>query len=322
MRYTTYTPTTSAPPPSPPTPAAQSPPAGGHAGPPLPYGAVRWSDGTLPTDYGHTGQRADTTGLMYYHARYYDAALGRFVSADTVVPDPSRPRDLNRYAYAANSPLRFVDPSGHRICEDWDCLKPEVPEGWPPPPAREPSQSPDIIYVGLAARELGPHYVMPFWPEDHPKYGQSTLDDLFSPWPPGGRDSLIQCGTYGEVLWRIYGGPEGLQQTVAEACASFGCNNPAIGDDWSGHSPEIHQYLASQFYGVAQNPALAMFLTELHADPHNFYNYEPLFMEELQRQHFYELSFAQWDYVNQLYLGHRLEWWESNFGFKGGKTSP
>ena len=93
-----------------------------------PYGAVRWSDGTLPTDYGHTGQRADTTGLMYYHARYYDAALGRFVSADTVVPDPSRPRDLNRYAYAANSPLRFVDPSGHFTRDeliDWGGYTPQ-----------------------------------------------------------------------------------------------------------------------------------------------------------------------------------------------------
>ena len=32
------------------------------------------------------GQRLDATGLLYYHARYYDPALGRFVSADSVVP--------------------------------------------------------------------------------------------------------------------------------------------------------------------------------------------------------------------------------------------
>ena len=52
-------------------------------------------------------------GLYDYKARFYDAALGRFISADTVVPNPGNPQDLNRYAYAANNPLRYVDPTGH-----------------------------------------------------------------------------------------------------------------------------------------------------------------------------------------------------------------
>ena len=34
------------------------------------------------------------------------AALGRFISADTIVPDPQNPQALNRYAYALNNPLR------------------------------------------------------------------------------------------------------------------------------------------------------------------------------------------------------------------------
>ncbi|MBS1967340.1 MAG: hypothetical protein JST60_16320 [Chloroflexi bacterium SZAS-1] len=36
-----------------------------------------------------TGQRLDTTGLLYYHARYYNPVLGRFASADTLVPSAS-----------------------------------------------------------------------------------------------------------------------------------------------------------------------------------------------------------------------------------------
>jgi hypothetical protein len=48
-------------------------------------------------------------------ARWYDAYIARFVSADTIVPDPGNPQDLNRYAYVRNSPLRFIDPSGHFI---------------------------------------------------------------------------------------------------------------------------------------------------------------------------------------------------------------
>jgi hypothetical protein len=50
---------------------------------------------------------------MYYRARYYHPALGRFVSADTVVPEAGNPQALNRYGYVFNNPLRYVDPTGH-----------------------------------------------------------------------------------------------------------------------------------------------------------------------------------------------------------------
>jgi RHS repeat-associated protein len=52
------------------------------------WGETRYTDGTTPTAYKFTGQRLDeSTGLYYYGARYYDPALGRFVQADTIVPD-------------------------------------------------------------------------------------------------------------------------------------------------------------------------------------------------------------------------------------------
>jgi len=35
-----------------------------------------------------TGQRLDSNGLYYYNARYYDPLIGRFISADTILPDP------------------------------------------------------------------------------------------------------------------------------------------------------------------------------------------------------------------------------------------
>ncbi len=46
-------------------------------------------------------------------ARYYDATIGRFISPDTIVPEPFNPQSLNRYSYCLNNPLRYVDPSGH-----------------------------------------------------------------------------------------------------------------------------------------------------------------------------------------------------------------
>jgi len=79
-----------------------------------PYGAERYVAGTLLTDVGYTGQRdVPGTGLMHYGARYYHPALGRFVSADTMVPEAGNPQALNRYAYVKNNPLRHVDPDGH-----------------------------------------------------------------------------------------------------------------------------------------------------------------------------------------------------------------
>jgi len=56
---------------------------------------------------------------MHYGARFYSPRLGRFISADTVVPEPGEPQALNRYAYATNNPLRFVDPTGHGGPGDW-----------------------------------------------------------------------------------------------------------------------------------------------------------------------------------------------------------
>jgi len=79
------------------------------------WGENRYTYGATPTTYRFTGQRLDeSTGLMYYGARYYDPTLGRFVQADTIVPNPGNPQDLNRYAYVRNNPLRYIDPSGHQ----------------------------------------------------------------------------------------------------------------------------------------------------------------------------------------------------------------
>ena len=88
------------------------------------YGAPRTGDlFALPTDHTFTGQKLDRgTGLMYYGARYYDPALGMFLSPDTVVPEPGNPQALNRYAYVNNNPLRYTDPSGHWLETAWDIL--------------------------------------------------------------------------------------------------------------------------------------------------------------------------------------------------------
>ncbi len=89
-----------------------------------PYGAPRTPNpSTLPTDYRFTGQRSEEAelGSLYdYRARFYSPALGRFLSADTIVPQPGNPQSLNRYPYVRNNPLRLVDPSGMAECAAGD----------------------------------------------------------------------------------------------------------------------------------------------------------------------------------------------------------
>jgi RHS repeat-associated protein len=72
----------------------------------------RW----MYTDKLFTGQR-EMTGLGIYHygARFYSQKLGRFLSADTLVPNPYNPQDLNRFSYVRNNPLRYTDPNGHML---------------------------------------------------------------------------------------------------------------------------------------------------------------------------------------------------------------
>jgi RHS repeat-associated protein len=79
-----------------------------------PYGEERYTVGTLTTDYGYTGQRKNGYLDTYsMGARDYDPRLGRWLSADTIVPNPANPQSFNRFAYVQNNPLKYTDPSGH-----------------------------------------------------------------------------------------------------------------------------------------------------------------------------------------------------------------
>jgi RHS repeat-associated protein len=77
------------------------------------YGSTWSGSGTIPTDKKFTGQRLDSaTGIYYYGARFYDPEIGRFISADAIVPDLANPQSLNRYTYVLNNPLKYIDPTG------------------------------------------------------------------------------------------------------------------------------------------------------------------------------------------------------------------
>lgn len=77
-----------------------------------------------------TGYEADgETGLNFAQARYQSPAQGRFTSVDPTLKsiDPENPQTLNRYTYALNNPLAYVDPDGEDSVKigTWDDLSSE-----------------------------------------------------------------------------------------------------------------------------------------------------------------------------------------------------
>ena len=82
----------------------------------LPFGELSQansSGGDIVTSK-FTGQEYDEElGLYYFGARYYDPAIGRFISADSIVPSASDAQAFNRYTYARDNPIVYVDPTGH-----------------------------------------------------------------------------------------------------------------------------------------------------------------------------------------------------------------
>jgi RHS repeat-associated protein len=79
-----------------------------------PYGATRSGGSGMPTDYRFTRQRIESAlGIYQMGARWYDPYTNRWVSPDTIIPDPTNPQSLNRYSYSLESPLTYTDPDGH-----------------------------------------------------------------------------------------------------------------------------------------------------------------------------------------------------------------
>jgi RHS repeat-associated protein len=83
-----------------------------------PFGEA-WNPPPTPDPRQFAGKEWDAeTGLDYSGARYYANTTGRFTTVDPIfnseaaLTDPQR---WNRYAYAKNSPLKFIDPDGRDL---------------------------------------------------------------------------------------------------------------------------------------------------------------------------------------------------------------
>jgi RHS repeat-associated protein len=124
-----------------------------------PYGQPRYSATIQPngasgmhTTVGFTGQHEDgaaaapgASGLDYFNARYYDAVVGCFTSADTYVGvDPL----LDAYAYVGGMVESAADPSGHTNVASAEPDAPAEGAGGPLSPGWSPAGFPDGLPSG------------------------------------------------------------------------------------------------------------------------------------------------------------------------------
>ena len=77
-----------------------------------------WSYDNVPTtflfDRGFTShEHLDLFALINMNGRVYDPMLGRFLSPDPIVQGLNNSQNFNRYSYALNNPLKFIDPTGY-----------------------------------------------------------------------------------------------------------------------------------------------------------------------------------------------------------------
>jgi RHS repeat-associated protein len=81
-----------------------------------PYDAfanVRTRSGTSTQPFQYVGNAYDSGTKLYdFHARAYDAGVGRFTSKDPIAGFAERPQTLNPYPYGLNGPLAHPDPWG------------------------------------------------------------------------------------------------------------------------------------------------------------------------------------------------------------------
>jgi len=123
-----------------------------------------------PADKLFTGQRryGGKSGIYYYGYRFYNADIGRFLQADSIVPGAGNPQALNRYSYVLDNPLIHTDPTGHCVpdvnCPRDECYRnpecgqapgPPGPGGGHPAPPQVPAPEPSGGDVAGVAPSTG-----------------------------------------------------------------------------------------------------------------------------------------------------------------------
>lgn len=80
------------------------------------FGNILESSGEVNNNILYSGYQYDEeTGLYYLNARMYDPKIARFLQEDTYTGQADDPLSLNLYTYCHNNPIKYWDPTGHRV---------------------------------------------------------------------------------------------------------------------------------------------------------------------------------------------------------------
>jgi RHS repeat-associated protein len=92
-----------------------------------PFGKRRFTNGVYDqagtidaqtTNRGFTGhEHLDELDFIHMNARVYDPDIGRFLSPDPTIPYINNPQAFNRFAYAVNNPLNYIDKDGFKFSD-------------------------------------------------------------------------------------------------------------------------------------------------------------------------------------------------------------
>ena len=137
----------------------------------FPYGDTISPPANDTETHRFTGHQRDlgsltntTDDLEYMHARYYGVKMGRLLSVDVGGARPVSPQTWNRFSYASNSPVSFLDPDGKAIAyffvgysNDIARIKSAWPNGNVPNAGNRPLWRPEVpgVQNTLAKLEEG-----------------------------------------------------------------------------------------------------------------------------------------------------------------------
>lgn len=224
----------------------------------------------------------DLTSLNdYVHARYQSSVLGRFLSPDLLGGRPEDPQTWNRYAYARNNPLKYVDPDGKAfdtfvdvvfIAYDLFDIGRTVIGGDTVTETQFKALGGDVVGalipgltgIGAGIRRLGNL-------DDATKLVQKTksLDavaDAYEIAQQGGRHAGTLRNYQGRSLKEITNAVRGYEKNVAEHIDKL-ANPSRYAKDWAALTPRQQQGLLRKWEkDLRRNKELAVLMRSLVGD--------------------------------------------------------
>jgi RHS repeat-associated protein len=185
----------------------------------LPWGGLRYEwGGEAHTGRLYTGQVLEAgVGLYYYGARWYDQALGRWISPDTIIPQPGNPQSLNRYSYVNSRPLNLNDPTGHQGYEPY-----QVQHDMEDAESEAAGAGTNYIPEDCPLPEGYAYYYADQWNDAYAIYGSDPAYWTYNVDIAELANSLYQaCSAYGNLQSAWYT-PEGLPPFIMRNIAFVG----------------------------------------------------------------------------------------------------